>query len=42
MAYPRQAVCDGLIGQMDLENKPDARVAIITDRDELDKQIQRV
>lgn len=31
-----------LMAKWILENKPDARVAIITDRDELDKQIQRV
>ncbi len=31
-----------LLAKWILENKPNARVAIITDRDELDKQIQRV
>jgi type I restriction enzyme R subunit len=31
-----------LLAKWILENKPDARVAIITDRDELDKQIERV
>jgi len=31
-----------LLAKWTLENNPDARVAIITDRDELDKQIERV
>lgn len=31
-----------LLAQWILENKPQARVAIVTDRDELDKQIKRV
>jgi type I restriction enzyme R subunit len=31
-----------LLAKWILENKPQARVAIITDRDELDKQIERV
>ena len=31
-----------LLARWILENQPDARVAIITDRDELDKQIERV
>ena len=31
-----------LLAKWILENRPDARVAIITDRDELDKQIERV
>ncbi len=31
-----------LLARWILENRPDARVAIITDRDELDKQIERV
>jgi type I restriction enzyme, R subunit len=31
-----------LLGKWILENNPNARVAIITDRDELDKQIERV
>jgi len=31
-----------LLGKWVLENNPNARVAIITDRDELDKQIERV
>ena len=31
-----------LLAKWILENNPNARVAIITDRDELDKQIERV
>ncbi len=31
-----------LLAKWILENKPNARVAIVTDRDELDKQIERV
>jgi type I restriction enzyme R subunit len=31
-----------LLAKWILENNPQARVAIITDRDELDKQIERV
>src|SRR5258707_9148927 len=32
----------GLLAKWILENNPNARVAIVTDRDELDKQIERV
>jgi len=39
-AGQRQKHCDGAPGQVDSENNPNARVAIITDRDELDKQIE--